>query len=66
MSRTAAEAVSEDERHYTIYVSYGEESEDPAAEIVAVFRKDRYSEKTITKMVEKIKSIIKAHFGAEG
>ena len=65
MSRTAAVVVSEDERHYTIYVSYGEKGEAPAAEIVAVFRKDKYSEKTIAKIVEKIKTIFKAHFGAE-
>jgi len=62
MSETATVVLKETKKYYIICVEYGLEGEEPSAKIIARLRKDRYSEDTAFKMLERIKTIFKKHF----
>jgi len=62
MSQAATVILRETKKYYIIYVEYEPEGEEPSAKIVACLRKDKYSEDTVFRMLEKIKTIFKKHF----
>ena len=62
MSETATVVLKETKKYYIICVEYGLEGEEPSAKIIARLRKDKYSEDTAFRMMERIKSIFRKHF----